>query len=168
MCREFCKRKESHERDDTKALDKIFLSNIRTLVGNVECKADSLVFNETTNVAERYMGYVAKFTGEKTVSFLTGGYFQRRCEGAELAHSTGPSWHLRPWKILQNRSPGSIFKKKIVRREKRNLKRKLLFASNHPSKRRRRVAGNPDVHYGPLAVEADVEEDVVEKKGGHN
>lgn len=163
-CREFCNRKENHEQDDTKKVDPLFFGKIRTLVGNVESKADSLVYNQTTNVAERYMGYVAKFTGGKRINFSTGGSFQRRCVGAGLAHSTGPSWHLSPWKRLQNRSPGSVFKKKILSREKRNLKRKLQFAANPPTKRRRSATGNADRHYGPLAVEADADEDVLRKK----
>lgn len=162
-CRDFCKRKISGEENVLLKLDTNLICKIRTLIGNVECKAESLVFNQTTNVAEKYMGYVAKFSGGKRVNFTTGGSFKRRCFGAGLSHSAGASWHLSPWKKFKNRSPGSIFKSKILRREKRNFKRKLLYSEKQP-KRKRREVGAYDAEYGPLAVKADLEEDVLQKK----
>lgn len=138
-CKNFCNRKQSGEEDVTNLLNKDFLYKIRAIIGNVENKANSLVFNETTNIVEKFMGCVAKFTGGKRINFSSGGSFQRRCYAAGLAHSAGPSWHLSPWKKLHNRSPGYIFKKKFQSREVRRLKRRQLFAdSARATKRKRR------------------------------
>jgi hypothetical protein len=52
---------------------------------------------------------------------------------------------------------------KILIREKKNLKRKLLFADK-PQKRRRRVGGGYDTDYGPLAVKADMDDQELKEK----
>ncbi|XP_039278729.1 uncharacterized protein LOC120350228 [Nilaparvata lugens] len=72
-CGTFCKRKELNEENVLPEIDVVVMSKIRTLIGNVESKAESLVFNETTNIAERYMGCVAKFTGGKRMVLSKGG-----------------------------------------------------------------------------------------------
>lgn len=103
------------------------------------------------------MGIVAKFTGGKRINFSTGGSFKRRCFGAGLSHSCGPSWHFSPWRRL-HRSPGTIFKTKILAREKRRFKRRLAF-SDKPSKKRRRIGGgNYDSSYGPDVQSPDIDE----------
>lgn len=71
-CGTFCKRKELKEENVLPKIDGAVLNKIRTIIGNVEWKADSLVFNETTNIAEKFMGCVAKFTGGKRINFSTG------------------------------------------------------------------------------------------------
>lgn len=158
-CRSFCTRKTIGEENVLPQMDVDFLCKIRALIGNLESKCDSLVFDQTTNVAERYMGCVAKFTGGKRINFSTGGSFRQRCFGAGLAHSAGPSWHLSPWKKLKNRSPGQVFRKKILSREKRKIKRKILFSGKKSMKRKRNGKdGSYDKEYGPLAVKADIEE----------
>lgn len=163
QCRSFCTRKTVGEENVLPHIDVDFLCKIRALIGNMESKCDSLVFNQTTNVAERYMGCVAKFTGGKRINFTTGGSFRQRCFGAGLAHTTGPSWHLSPWKRLKNRSPGEVFRKKIISREKRRMKRKMLF-SGKKSMKRKRKDGTYDKEYGPLAVKADIEEEEMKEK----
>ncbi|XP_054259250.1 uncharacterized protein LOC128983994 [Macrosteles quadrilineatus] len=157
-CEEFCVRKESGEENVIMQLDHDFLNKLRTVIGNVASKCQSLVFNETTNLAERYMGYVAKFTGGKRLNLTTGGSYQRRCMGAALAHSSGPSWHLSPWRKFSSRSPGSYFKRKILMREKRNYRRRLYLEKNPPKRKRRQGGGEYDSEYGPLAVNPDIEE----------
>ncbi|XP_039290407.1 uncharacterized protein LOC111056373 [Nilaparvata lugens] len=166
-CGTFCKRKELNEENVLPEIDVVVMSKIRTLIGNVESKAESLVFNETTNIAERYMGCVAKFTGGKRVNFSTGGSFKRRCVGAGLAHTAGSGWHLSPWKKFKNKSPGAIFKKKILMREKRSMKRKLLFEVNQPKRKRRVGGGGYDAEYGPLAVKADIDVQEMMEKSEH-
>lgn len=164
-CREFCKRKDRNEENVLSNIDKDFLLKIRQCLGNVEKKANSLASNQTTNIAERYMGLVAKFTGGKRVNFTSKGSFQNRCYGAALAHSKGPGWHLSPWKKFANRSPGAVFKHKVLSREKRHFKRKLKYSSEKkPLKKKRTDHGGYDKDYGPLATQADMEETEKEKK----
>lgn len=52
-CRDFCNRKNNNEDNVMERMDNDFCNRIRTVIGNLESKADSLVFNQTTNVAER-------------------------------------------------------------------------------------------------------------------
>lgn len=49
-------------------------------------------------------------------------------------------------------------------RERRNLKRKMLFADNPPKRKRRMGGGGYDAEYGPLAVKADMDEKVMQER----
>lgn len=93
----------------------------------------------------------------------TKGSYRGRCFAAGLSHSAGPSWHLSPWKAYQGRSPGHIFKKKFISREKSRAKRALRYSSQKPKKRAKKSAG-PDKEYGPLAIEPDIEDCELKEK----
>lgn len=73
------------------------------------------------------MGIVVKSTGGKRVNYTSRGAFKRRCIDAGLSHTVGPSWYLSPWKRL-HRSPGEVFKRKILAREHRLSRRKHFFS----------------------------------------
>nr|CAD7432882.1 unnamed protein product [Timema monikensis] len=113
----------------------------------------------------RYMALVAKYTGGKCVNYTLRGSYRRRCYGAALAHTSGPSWHLSPWKHVSGKSPGKVFKRTLALREKASSARHLNFTTTGQMKRSRtQRGGGPDIEYGPEAVQPDLSENELGSK----
>lgn len=109
------------------------------------------------------MGLVSKMIGGKRVNFTSSTSYQRRCYAAGLSHTSGPSWHLSPWKKLAGRSPGGVFKRRFQVRERRRSRRALKFSAEKPG-RRKKAPASYDLEYGPLTIEPDVPEDILKDK----
>lgn len=162
-CRQaFCKRTNLGEKDNVPLMESgKMMDEIISIVDKVTRKADRLVFNNTTNIAENFISLVAKFTGGKRVNYTITGSYQRRVLGATQVHSKGPSWHLSPWKIMIGKSPGKLFKKNISRR----LAIKNLRLKSTKKKKirceigRDKNAVSHDFDYGPDAAGLDVSEE---------
>ncbi|XP_054265988.1 uncharacterized protein LOC128988593 [Macrosteles quadrilineatus] len=165
VCRQtYCVNQSDEEENMLNKLDPDFITEIRKLVDKLERKAETLVLNETTNAAERYMGLVSKFIGGKRINFTARGSYKRRCFAAGLSHTKGPSWHLSPWKRFQGRSPGGNFKRKILARERTRARRALRYSVEKPKKRKSSQMNSYDKNYGPSATEPDVSEEELEIK----
>jgi len=137
------------------------MSEIIAIVDKVIRKADRLVFNTTTNIAENFMSLVAKFNGGKRVNFTKTGSYQRRILGATQVHSRGQSWHLSPWKKLAGKSPGKFFKKNVSRRiAMSTLKSKHKKQNTFRCRiSRDKISVNHDFDYGPDAAGLDMTEE---------
>nr|CAD7257524.1 unnamed protein product [Timema shepardi] len=159
----FCRRKDSEEEN---VLSRLVSSNlicpIKKLMDRLIRNSDRLVFNKTTNQAERLMSLVSKATGGKRVDYAKRGSYKRRAIGAAISHSAGPVWHLSPWKKMSGKSPGKSFKKLCTRREKiRSDLNKRYTLSNKGSKRKGKSSCSFDSDYGPEAIEPDMPSDEV-------
>lgn len=62
-------------------------------------KADRLSSAETSNRAELFMSYVAKYNCGKRLNLTQRENFQRRSVAA-LHYQNGRTWHIAPWKKL--------------------------------------------------------------------
>lgn len=156
----YCTRSNMNEKDNVPLMESgKIMSEILAIVDKVTRKADRLVFNTTTNIAENFMSLVAKFTGGKRVNYTKTGSYQRRVLGATQVHSRGQSWHLSPWKKLSGKSPGEFFKKNLTRRiamttlnSKYKKQKKIRFKVSGGDK----STVNHDFDYGPDAAGLDM------------
>ncbi|KAF0747565.1 YqaJ domain-containing protein, partial [Aphis craccivora] len=135
----YCTWSNMNEKDNVPLMESgKIMSEILAIVDKVTRKADRLVFNTTTNIAENFMNLVAKFTGGKR------------------------SWHLSPWKKLSGKSPGKFFKKNLTRRIAMTT---LNSKYKKQKKNRFKVSGgdkstvNHDFDYGPDAAGLDMTEE---------
>ena len=87
------------------------LHDLRDGVENVCKKADFLLTDVTTNLAENYMSVAAMFCGGKQISRSKQGSYHARIGGASLSYALGPKWHAYTWKKTFNHSPTNIMKK---------------------------------------------------------
>lgn len=165
VCRDtYCTLKTAGEVNVLNKMDPELLTEIRKLVDKLERKAETLVLNETTNVAERYMGLVSKFVGGKRVNYTARGSYKRRCYAAGLSHTVGPSWHFSPWKKYQGRSPGGVFKRRFIARERTRARRALKYSVEKPKPKKANRRNGCDKDYGPTPTEPDVPEEELQKR----
>lgn len=66
------------------------MSEITAVVDKITLKADRLVFNTTTNIAENFMSLLAKFHGDKRQNFTKSNSYQRKVLGTTQVHPRGP------------------------------------------------------------------------------
>lgn len=158
----YCTRSNTEENNNVPLMESgKIMSEIIAIVDKVTRKADRLVFNTTTNIAENFMSLVAKFNGGKRVNFTRTGSYQRRVLGATQVHSRGQSWHLSPWKKLAGKSPGKFFKKNVLRRiAMSTLKSKHKKQNTFRCRiSRDKISVNHDFDYGPDAAGLDMTEE---------
>lgn len=67
----YCTRSNTEEKNNVPLMEnRNILSEIIAIVDKVVRKADRLVYNITTNIAENFMSLVAKFTGGKIINYI--------------------------------------------------------------------------------------------------
>ncbi len=62
--------------------------DIQVILSRLVTKAEQLVDNVTTNLAESWMHLRSKFDGGKVVNRSQSGLWEHRCMGAGLGYST--------------------------------------------------------------------------------
>lgn len=62
---------------------------VNVLVNRLSRNSKSLLFDQDSNVAERYNSIVAKTVGGKRVNFSTGDSYRYRCHAAVIQHNSG-------------------------------------------------------------------------------
>ncbi len=98
-------------------------------------KAEQLIDNVTTNLAESWMHVRTKFDGGKVINRSQSGSWEHRCMGAGLQHNIGKEWGPATWKQMTNSSPTKVFKgvfERSVRKASKEKvrKQKTLLNSN--------------------------------------
>ena len=63
--------------------------DIQTILARLVSKADQLIDNVTTNVAESWMHIRTKYDGGKVINRSQSGSWEHRCMGAGLQASSG-------------------------------------------------------------------------------
>ncbi|KAF2906026.1 hypothetical protein ILUMI_00151 [Ignelater luminosus] len=102
---EYCRRGEMEEENLITLLESSsILDEIKKIVDNVVRKASRLTQKVTRNHAERYMSFVAKFSGEKRANYILRGSYQRRYYGAALSFNSGPTWHATSLNSYKNKN----------------------------------------------------------------
>ena len=77
----------------------------QVILSRLVAKAEQLVENVTTNLAESWMNVRAKFDGGKVVNRSQSGSWEHRCMGAGLQHSMGKEWGPTIWKEMTSTYP---------------------------------------------------------------
>lgn len=113
------------------------LHDIQALLSRLIGKADQLLGNHTTNLAECWMSIRMKFDGGKVINRSQSGSWQHRCMGAGLRQNMGADWGPQVWKSMTTTSPNQIFTDKassLAKRVEKDRKRK----ATDPAKETRR------------------------------
>lgn len=154
---------------DLQKSPKSFQATIHLTVNSLCRHAESLINDDTSNLAEAYMHMVAKFTGGKQCFYGRRASFLWRTYGAGLAFQFGGAcnWHHTAWKAKTGTSPGTPMKKLLKRRNEkkqssqRSLDTKKLDArSESPPPKRQKIDDKTtsmrNEHYGAHSAKPDM------------
>ncbi|KAH8042477.1 hypothetical protein HPB51_023525 [Rhipicephalus microplus] len=125
-------------------------------------KADRLVTDDTSNLAEAVMALVAKLSGGKQISRCQKGSYEHRCYEAGLSFQLGPQRHSTTSKAVTCKSPAAILKryaskKTAQKAHKESLRRKLSEENGHQQQKRNESTVNDSmIHYGPNCQQPDM------------
>ncbi len=111
--------------------------DIQVILSRLVVKAEQLIDNVTTNLAESWMHVRTKFDGGKVINRSQSGSWEHRCMGAGLQHNMGKEWGPVAWKQMTNTSPTKIFKNTSQRSAIKASSEKERKAKESVKKRRR-------------------------------
>lgn len=143
-------------------LPKIQQVKLMSAANIIADKADRLITDDTSNLAEAIMSLVAKFAGGKQINRCQRGSYEHRCQGAGLHFQLGPEWHAKASEGVTCASGAPILKKYMqkrlnMKRQAISRKRRLLQESGC----RERTYSNQALsdsapHYGPKCQKPDM------------
>ena len=153
---------------DLKNVSYHLFAEIMAAVNILANKANRLVTNNTTNLAETFMSLVARFSGGKQINRSNSGGYHIRCQAAGLDYQNSAQWLSRSWKTSFGNSPSTVAKKYIRKQNrKREMARKRLYTEAGKRRCKKRIlkrADKPDKYYGPNAQEPDISASELEKR----
>ena len=101
-------------------------------------KAEQLLGNATTNLAECWMHMRCKFDGGKVINRSQSGSWELRCMGAGLRQNLGREWGPKAWKQMTKTSPNKVYTDTAERSAKTlNQDRKRKNTEQAQERRRR-------------------------------
>ncbi|KAH8027314.1 hypothetical protein HPB51_004226 [Rhipicephalus microplus] len=143
-------------------MPKVLQMKIVTAANIIAEKADRLVTDDTSNLAEAVMALVAKLSGGKQINRCQKGSYEHRCYGAGLSFQLGPQWHCTTSKAVTCKSPAAVLKryaskKTAQKANKESLRRKLFEENGHQQHKRKESTVNDSmIHYGPNCQQPDM------------
>lgn len=111
--------------------------DIQSVLSRLVRKANQLVDNATTNIAESWMHIRSKFDGGKVINRSQSGSWEHRCMGAGLQQNKGKQWAPEIWKEMTNSSPNQIFSDTVERSTKKFESDKKRKATEKAKAKRR-------------------------------
>ncbi len=90
-------------------VDQKLLLDVQVLLSRLVGKAEQLLGNATTNLAESWMNIRAKFDGGKFYNRSQSGSWDHRCMGAGLRQNLGRDWGPQAWRQMTGTSPNNVF-----------------------------------------------------------
>ena len=91
-------------------IDPRMYHDIQLVLGRLVAKAEQLIDNVTTNLAESWMHVRTKFDGGKVINRSQSGSWEHRAMGAGLQHNEGKEWGPKAWPEMTNSSPTKTFR----------------------------------------------------------
>jgi hypothetical protein len=91
---------------------------VSILLNRLAEKANRLIGNHTTNLAECWMAIRTKFDGGKMYNRCHRGSWQARCYGGALRQNLGPHWSPTVWSKVTNTEPTEAFERLYTSRAK--------------------------------------------------
>ena len=116
-------------------VDPKMLHDIYTMVSRLVGKANQLLGNHTTNLAECWMHIRAKFDGGKVINRSQSGSWEHRCMGAGLRQNMGMEWGPQTWKSMTSTSPNKTFSTTAAKRVEKDRKRKATDKAKESRRR---------------------------------
>lgn len=98
-------------------VEKFIIQDVSILLMKIAEKAERLIGNTTTNIAESWMHIRCKFDGGKIHNLCNRGSWHARCYGGALRMNYGPQWSPNVWKESTATHAGSFFTKVFQRQE---------------------------------------------------
>lgn len=127
-------------------VDPKLFHDVQVALSRLVGKADQLLGNCTTNLAECWMHIRTKFDGGKVINRSQSGSWEGRCMGAGLQQNLGKDWGPKVWRQMSGESPNKIFTDVMdssVKRVERDRKRKATEKAKE-SRRRSKYARTDD------------------------
>lgn len=91
------------------SIDEKLMVDVKQIMRMYAAKADRLIYNETTNIAECWMYVKCKFDGAKSVNRMQRGSWTTRCTGACLRFQNGADWSPKVWERVTGEKPSAAF-----------------------------------------------------------
>ncbi len=149
--------------------------DIQVILSRLVTKAEQLVDNVTTNLAESWMHLRSKFDGGKVVNRSQSGSWEHRCMGAGLQHNAGKEWGPNLWKDMTNSSLSKAFedtakrssmksvcdKKRKAREDVKQQRRIKKISKTNESAKGRKAYSRHDGGFSPDSLD-DVSPDHLE------
>ncbi len=89
-------------------VDQKLLHDVQVLLSRLVGKAEQLLGNATTNLAESWMNIRAKFDSGKFYNRSQSGSWDHRCMGAGLRQNLGRDWGPQAWRQMTG-TPNNVF-----------------------------------------------------------
>ena len=122
--------------------------------------AKQLIDNQTSNLAESYMGIRTHFDGGKVFNRVQSGSFESRCYAAGLKFQEGPQWITHAYQESTGQSPPQVLADVTNKIEHRSGTEKKRKNTNEYKDRRKRAKYTtsqlPSNDYGPDATQPDI------------
>ena len=140
--------------------------DIQVQLSRLVGKAEQLLGNTTTNLAECWMHMRCKFDGGKVINRSQSGSWEIRCLGAGLRQNLGREWGPQAWKQMTKSSPNKVYSNAAERSAKalsKQRKRKStdkVKANRRQSKyaRQENSAAARKAHDGGIAPDEVIED----------
>ena len=151
------------------------LKDLYFLLDRLAEKADRLIGNFTSNLAESWMHIRCKFDGAKSSNKCFKGSFYARCYGGALRSLMGPAWAPQVFQSITGSRPDNIFINTYRKRTKQylNSQKASKKASNKQKKNKRKLATEKTntskkakLDYGPgvLVDTDDVSDEILQER----
>ena len=114
------------------------LYDIQVQLNRLIEKADQLIENVTTNLAECWMHIRTKFDGGKVINRCQSGSWEHRCMGAGLQQNSGRVWGPQIWRHMTKSSPNKVFVNTAERSAERVLKDRKRKETDKAKEQRRK------------------------------
>ena len=111
-------------------VEQFIISDVSVLLSRIAEKADRLIGNTTTNLAENWMHIRCKFDGGKIYNLCYRGSWHGRCYAGGLRMNYGPEWSPVVWEKVTGTDAGAYH-----RCTYRKRKRALRNATKHHQKK---------------------------------
>ena len=162
------------------APDPHLMHDIQTIVSRLVAKADKLIQNSTTNIAENWMQIRCKFDGGKYVNRSQSGSFQHRSSGAGLQQNLGKTWGVTMYEKMTGCPANPVFinaaessAKRVASDRKRKSsasfkerRRQSKYSKKDDSTAARRAYSRHDGGIGPDEVVDDITPEALEEEKG--
>ena len=159
-----------------------FYHDIMVQLDRLIAKADQLLDNETTNLAESWMHIRTKFDGGKVINRSQSGSWELRCMGVGLRQNNGLEWALRSWEDMAEGSPNKVFidtaksfakthandkKRKSSTQAKETRRKKKYSQTTDNSTAARRAYNRRDGGISPDEVIDDISTEELKRRMSH-
>ncbi len=150
-------------------LDKELVAHVSIILGRLVSKADKLIENHTSNLAENWMAIRSKFDGGKKINRCQRLSWHWRCYGAGLWRNLGSNWSALVWEMVTG-LPATVPLWKFGQRQQKNIKSVAKSQAKPEVKRRAKLKKLRDQKqatsksakkaYGPQAEQIVCEDDI--------